>query len=158
MAKLLQGLGVVFLLLAVLGIAALLIFDGLNGLQLTQVHRDLGAWSFMLIGASYVVVLLSSRKSFNAQRKEFALGIAFILWGCEPFVPSGSWATAIDAAVIAIFVIELAAAILARLKDNKCSAEPDADDAKRSSIVGKKILGTELANGAATLNAHEQMP
>jgi hypothetical protein len=116
MAKLLHWFGAVFLVLALLGIGTLLIFDTINQLQFTNIHRHAGAWSFMGIGFSYLCLLLGSPRPLKSMLKEIALGIAFFLWGCEQFLPPGPWATAVDTAVIVIFVTDLSLVIIERLK------------------------------------------
>jgi hypothetical protein len=39
-----------------------------------------------------------------------------LLWGCEQFVPAGPWATAMDTAVVLIFVVDLSLIIVGNLR------------------------------------------
>jgi hypothetical protein len=116
MAKLLHCFSAIFFFLALGGVVALLIFDLMNQLELTSMHRQAGAWSFILIGASYLSVLLSSRRPLKEIAKQMALGLAFLLWGCEQFVPAGPLATAMDTAVVLIFVVDLSLIIVGNLR------------------------------------------
>jgi hypothetical protein len=120
MAKVLHWFGAVFLVLALLGIGTLLIFDAINQLRFTSIHRRAGAAAFMLVGASYLSLLLSSRRPLRSMRKEMALSIAFFLWGCGQFLSPGPWATIVDTTVTVIFVIDLSLIIIKRLKGQNC--------------------------------------
>ena len=117
MTKLLHCLSAIFFALALLGVATLLIGDVTNRLEFTAIHRRAGALSFMLIGASYLSLLFSAGRPLRAMLKEIFLGIAFLLWGCEQFLPPGPLVTVMDTAVILIFVIDLSWIIVERLKN-----------------------------------------
>lgn len=116
MTRLLHYCSAVFFVLALIGIVTLVVFDLINQLRFTSLHRHAGALSFMLIGSSYVSLLLGSRRPLKTILKEMFLGIAFFLWGSEQFLPPGPWTTAVDSTVILIFVTDLSLIILERLK------------------------------------------
>lgn len=158
MAKLLHWFGVGCLACALLGVGTLLVSDARNAFQLTELHRHAGALCFILIGAAYIAVLLSFRRPFKTAAKGIALGIAFILWGCESFIPTGRGATAIDSIVIVIFVTDLSWTILQRLKVATAPGICKPAEPRHRSDADGKIIGTELANGLETLNTHEPMP
>jgi hypothetical protein len=117
MAKLLQYLSAIFFGLALIGVTILLVFDAANRLKFTAIHRHAGAFSFMLIGSSYLSLLFSSGRPLRKMLKEIFLGIAFLLWGCEQFLPPTRIVTAMDTAVVLIFVIDLSWIIVERLKN-----------------------------------------
>jgi hypothetical protein len=116
MTALFRRLSVFSFTAALLGIAALLLFDTLNHLRLTPVHQRLGALSLMLIGFSYIMLQLSARRRWNEMLKGVLLGTAFLLWGCEQLLPPSPLVTAMDGAVIAIFVVDLSLIILEYLR------------------------------------------
>jgi len=60
MKKLLRSLSALLLISALAGLATLLVFDALNHLRLTSAHQRVGALSFMMIGASYISLQLST--------------------------------------------------------------------------------------------------
>ena len=116
MTKLLHWFSAVLFFLALAGIAVLLVFDTVNRLEYTPVHQRTGALTFMLIGASFISLQLSFGRPFRERRKQLALGVAFFLWGGEQFLPPGPWVTAVDSAVVLIFVVDLSLIIVERLK------------------------------------------
>ena len=116
MKKPLRNLSALLLISAVAGMVTLLVFDALNHLRLTPLHQRAGAMSFMLIGASYISLQLSSGSRWREQFKGVLLGIGFFLWGCEQFVPAGPVMTVMDSLVVLIFVSDLGLVIVDRLK------------------------------------------
>ncbi|HEX4645795.1 MAG TPA: hypothetical protein VH598_09320, partial [Verrucomicrobiae bacterium] len=64
----------------------------------------------------YIGLQLSSGRRWNEVLKEVFLGVAFVLWGGEQFLPSSPWVTAMDSVVILIFVADLSFIIVKRLK------------------------------------------
>jgi hypothetical protein len=106
-----------FLLVSALtGMAVLLVFDVLNRLSLTSLHQHVGALSFMLIGASYISLQLSTKLSWREKLKRVFLGIGFFLWGCEQFLSPGPLVTFMDSMVVIIFVSDLSLVIVDSLK------------------------------------------
>jgi hypothetical protein len=96
----------------------LVVSDTLNLLRPTSIHRHAGALSFVLIGASYVSLQLSFRRPWIEKLKGVLLGIAFLFWGSTQFLSPGPWVTAMDTAVVLIFVIDLSLIIVERLKQS----------------------------------------
>jgi len=70
----------------------------------------------MLIGASYIFLQLSTRRRCNEILKGVLLGTAFLLWGGEQLLPPSPLVTAMDSAVITIFVVDLSLITLEHLK------------------------------------------
>ena len=116
MKKPLRSLSAFLLISALAGLATLLVFDALNHLRLTPFHQRTGALSFMLIGASYISLQLSTGRRWREMIKGVLLGIGFFLWGCEQFMPPGPLVTVMDSLVVLIFVSDLGLVILDRLK------------------------------------------
>jgi hypothetical protein len=98
--------GVLFLL-ALIALAFLLISDLCVRLRLTAVHQRAGGLALMLAGASFVCLQLSTGARRADVLKGILLGLAFVLWGGEQYLPPGPWVTAIDSVVIVIFVADL---------------------------------------------------
>ncbi|HEX3890167.1 MAG TPA: hypothetical protein VHX90_04885 [Verrucomicrobiae bacterium] len=88
----------------------------MNHLSLTFIHQRTGAVCFMLVGASYLSLLLSLRRPWREKFKEMLLGIGFLLWGCEQFLPPDSLATVMDSMVVLIFVTDLSLVIVNHLR------------------------------------------
>ena len=116
MPALFRALSAIFFVSALLTISTLVISDVFNQLRLTSVHRSAGALSFFLIGSSYVGLQFSSKRPWNEMAKNVSLGIAFLLWGFEQFLPASPWVTAMDTAVVLIFVFDLSLIIVERLR------------------------------------------
>ena len=117
----LRKLSLLLLISALAGTLTLVVMDALDRLQLTFVHQRTGALCFILIGASYISLLLSARQSWREKCKGIALGAGFLFWGCEQFLPPGPLATIMDSLVVMIFVLDLSLIIIGRLrhKDNQ---------------------------------------
>lgn len=118
MATLFRWLSTVLFISALLAMLTVLASDAVNALTLTALHRHAGALSFMLIGSSYVALQLSLRRPRIEKLKAILLGVAFLFWGSGQFLPPSPWATAMDAAVVVIFVVDLSLIIVESLKQN----------------------------------------
>jgi hypothetical protein len=116
MTRLLRWLSAIFFICALGGIVTLLIFDTLNGLRPTFIHQRAGALSFILIGCSYISLQLSVRRRWDETLKKVLLGVAFLFWGGEQFLPASPLVTAMDTAVVVIFVVDLSLIIVEHLK------------------------------------------
>ncbi len=69
MKKSFRQLSVFLLVSALAGMAILIVFDVLNHLSLTAIHQRVGALSFMLIGASYISLQLSTVQHWQEKLK-----------------------------------------------------------------------------------------
>ncbi|HEX4265600.1 MAG TPA: hypothetical protein VH597_14785 [Verrucomicrobiae bacterium] len=116
MTTLFRWLSTILFVSALLAMVTLLTSDAMNALSSTPLHRRAGALSFMLIGASYVALQLSLRRPRSEKVKAILLGIAFLFWGSGQFLPPSPWATAMDSAVVVIFVVDLSLIIIESLK------------------------------------------
>jgi hypothetical protein len=116
MRKPLRSLSALLLISALVGMATLLVFDARNHLHLTPLHQRVGALSFILIGVSYISLQLSSGRPWREWYKGVLLGLGFLFWGTEQFLPPGPVATALDSLVVLIFVSDLSLVIVDRLK------------------------------------------
>lgn len=116
MTTLFRWLSTLLFVSALLAVATLLVSDATSALTLTELHRRAGALSFMLIGASYVALQLSVRRPRGEKLKAILLGTAFLFWGSGQFLPPSLFATAMDSAVVVIFVVDLSLIIIENLK------------------------------------------
>jgi hypothetical protein len=116
MTKLFRGLSVACCLSALATIATLLVSDGIHRLKPTSVHQHVGAFSLILIGFSYVCLQLSAQRPRGEMLKGVLLGVAFLLWGCEQLLPPSNLVTAMDTAVVTIFVADLSLIIFQHLR------------------------------------------
>ena len=116
MRKSFRQLSALLLIAALAGTLTLVVLDALNHLRLTFIHQRTGALCFMLIGASYISLLLSARQPWREKIKGMFLGAGFLFWGCEQFLPPGPLATIMDSLVVMIFVTDLGLVIVDRLR------------------------------------------
>jgi hypothetical protein len=103
-------------LAALAAVIALVATDAANHLRFTVIHQRAGGLSLILIGCSYVALQFTARRRPAEAIKDILLGIAFILWGSEEFLPPSPWVTVMDTAVVTIFVVDLSLVIAGRLK------------------------------------------
>jgi peptidoglycan/LPS O-acetylase OafA/YrhL len=111
-----RQLSALLLIAALAGTVTLVVMDALNHLRLTFIHQRTGALSFMLIGASYISLLLSARRPWREKIKGMLLGVGFLFWGCEQFLQPGPLVTIMDSLVVMIFVLDLSLIIVGRLR------------------------------------------
>ena len=116
MSGFLRCVSAVLFISAIIAVLAVLAADMASALALTPVHRAAGALSFVLIGGSYVALQLSLPQSWTKKVKPLLLGVGFLFWGSAKLLPSGVWVTAMDTAVVFIFVMDLSLIILEHLK------------------------------------------
>jgi hypothetical protein len=116
MAKLLLWLSILFFTLALVGVAALWLSDARHDLIPMLNHQQIGALPLILIGLAYISFQLSGERRFTERAKGLLLGLAFLLWGGEQLLPPSVWVTAMDSAVITIFVVDLVLIIIEHIK------------------------------------------
>lgn len=116
MAKLFRCLSVIFFITALIGVATLLTSDVWYRLDLTILHQRAGSLSLIFVGLSYISLQLSARRGWDELIKGILLGVAFVLWGGEQYLPPGTLVNAMDSVVITIFVVDLSLIILQHLK------------------------------------------
>ncbi len=116
MAKLFRSLSVIFFIAALTGVATLLTSDVWYRLDLTMLHQRAGSLSLIFVGMSYISLQLSDRRGWDELIKGILLGVAFILWGGELYLPPGKLVTAMDSIVVTIFVVDLSLIIFQHLK------------------------------------------
>jgi hypothetical protein len=98
--------------LAVLATVALAGLDLWTGFANSRGHKWTGAMALILIGAAFIALQCWIRQARADRLKKAVLGAAFMLWGCEQFLPSSRVVSAVDTVVIAIFVIDMALIVL----------------------------------------------
>jgi hypothetical protein len=97
-------------LLFLAALAALLTMLGSDlwrGFRPSERHQRAGGGALVFAGLSFVCLLWGQKSRGAGLIRGLLLGLAFVLWGAEAFLPAGPRTTAIDAAVIAIFVLDL---------------------------------------------------
>jgi len=118
MTTLFRWLSTVLFVSAIAAMLTLLVADVLNALSPTKLHHHAGALAFMLIGSSYVALQISLHRPPMEKIKAILLGMAFLFWGSGQFLPPSLFATAMDTAVVVIFVVDLSLIIFENLKRN----------------------------------------
>jgi len=107
MKKLFRLLSGFLFLLALIALGFLGLSDLWLRFQATIGQQRAGALALIFVGASFICLQLSADLRRKEMGKGILLGLAFILWGGEQFLPPGAAVTAIDCAVITIFVVDL---------------------------------------------------
>ena len=111
-----RALSLVLMAAALAVTAFLWASDARQGWQNVLWHERLGAVALILGGSAYLVLQGATRQKGVESLKGILLGLAFVLWGTEQFLPAGPVATAIDGVVISIFVVDLSLMIWSRLR------------------------------------------
>jgi hypothetical protein len=97
-------------------LAWLVVTDVWFGFHPSLRHERFGALALIFVGSAFICLQFHQSVHWKEMLKGLLLGLAFVLWGGEQFLPSGSTVTAVDSAVIAIFVVDLGLAIAGRLE------------------------------------------
>lgn len=97
---------------ALVALAMLLSYDSWYHFQPTAHHQKIGAFALMLVGGSFICLQIHASAGRAEKFKGVLLGLAFVLWGGEQFLPPGTFVTAFDSVVITIFVADMAWVIL----------------------------------------------
>lgn len=98
----------VFLVLALLGCATLLLFDFFPALLPLLRHGPVSALPLLLIGIAYFGLQAILRPAPLELLKRGMLASAFILWGIDQLLPTGPVATTLGDIVIVLYIIDLA--------------------------------------------------
>jgi len=115
MEKLPRLCGAILFGCALGALITLLASDAYSHFQDTAFHRKAGDWSFLLVGLSYIALQFKTKQGVGETIKKLLLGGGFTLWGTEQFLPQGRLSTAVDTAVIVIFVVDLGLVIVQQL-------------------------------------------
>ena len=102
--------------LALIASVLLLLFDGAPQLLPGARHASLSAAPLLLIGVAYIGLQPLIRPRPLELLKRLMLGAAFILWGIDQLLPSGSLATILGDVVITLYVIDLGLIIITHLQ------------------------------------------
>jgi hypothetical protein len=116
MKRLLRGLSGVLFGLALIALAWLLLPDLWSSFHPSLRHQRAGALALMFVGSSFICVQFSTGGRWRDMLKGWLLGLAFVLWGGEQFLPPGAAVTAMDGFVIGIFVVDLGLVIAGHLE------------------------------------------
>jgi hypothetical protein len=68
------------------------------------------------IGISYLVLILTLRRTLGQRLVGISVGLAFVLWGLEQFLTDRAWISFIDDVVVFLFVVDLSIVIRHNLK------------------------------------------
>ena len=101
-------------LFAFIALARLLLLDLRDGFRPSDGQQRAGSVALIFIGASFILLQLANGRGMD-RRKGIFLGLAFVLWGGEHFLPPGVPAGAVDFLVVAIFVVDLGLMIRSQL-------------------------------------------
>jgi hypothetical protein len=115
MKNFLRSFGAILLLLALTTLGYLLLFAVWHGFQPDLRHWQAEALSLMVVGAACICLQLSAEVGAGEMLKGVLLGIAFLFWGGERFLPPGPTAEAMDGVVTMIFVVDLGLVIKSSL-------------------------------------------
>jgi hypothetical protein len=107
MRALLRWLSGLLFCATLLSLALLVLPELWIGFRPSLRHERSGASALIFAGLSFLCLILSRRERGSELLKGVLLGSAFVLWGAESFLSEGAVRNAIDAAVIAIFVLDL---------------------------------------------------
>lgn len=113
--SLLRSLSGIFFILALVSVAFLLASGFWLRFRPDFIHASSGALALIFVGASFICLQLSSKAWSWDVFKGLSVGLAFVLWGGEFYLPGGPVVTAVDTVVVAIFVIDLVLVIKAGL-------------------------------------------
>ena len=114
--RLLRRMSALFFGAALVGIGAMIVSDGARHWQFSSLHTRIAAYPLMLIGLSYLCLMLSARRMRGEMVKGVLLGLAFVMWGGEQLLPTSAIVTVMDGAVVTIFVVDLGLMIVEPLK------------------------------------------
>jgi hypothetical protein len=107
MKSMLHTLAKTLFCFALVTLAWLLVPDLWNSFHPSLRHQQAGALALIFVGSSFICIQLSATKRLKETFKGVLLGLAFVFWGGEQFMPPGAAVTAMDSVVIAIFVLDL---------------------------------------------------
>ena len=116
MNRSLRSLSGIFFICALLSVAYLLGSGFWLRFQPDFIHASSGALALIFVGASFICLQLSAETRGWDVLKGLFVGLAFVLWGGELYLPPGPVVTAVDTAVVAIFVIDLGLVIKPSLR------------------------------------------
>jgi hypothetical protein len=101
-------------LFAFVALARLLLLDLRDGFRPSDGPQRAGSLALIFIGASFLLLQLANGRGWDRLKGIF-LGLAFVLWGGEHFLPPGVPVGAVDFVVVAIFVVDLGLMIRTQL-------------------------------------------
>lgn len=98
--------------------AAVVLGDIAHGFAPFSLHARGMAVALILVGAAYALVNAFPPGSLGLRIRAASLGLAFVLWGAEQFMPPGRPTVVADCVLVVIFVVDLSLSILPRLRAN----------------------------------------
>lgn len=116
MRSLARWLTSLFVVLALAALAVRVVLEVVLRHPPRTIHEEAGAFALIFVGAACCVLQAVAAAASKERVNGLLLGVAFILWGLEQFLPPGPLAIAVDTCVIGIFVVDLSLIVLARLR------------------------------------------
>ena len=106
--------------LAISSACVVLILDGLHlaGPDLLP-WRLKSAFPLIFVGISYGCLQFTLPRSWKEFLLSLSVGVAFIMWGAEQFVPDKALASLMDDVVMFLFVLDLSIVIRGSLKQQR---------------------------------------
>jgi len=107
----------IFLVLLALSSAILLLAqDAGSGLFQAVPRSSLSAAPLLLIGSAFLITQITSLTARHALLKDVVLAGTFLLWGIVQLIPSGNLSLLLGNVVIALFVLDLAWAVMLKVR------------------------------------------
>ena len=116
----LRAVSAISFVLAISSACLVLVLDGLHffGLALLP-WRLKSAFPLIFVGISYGCLQFTLPRSWKEFVLSLSVGVAFILWGSEQFVPNPEYVSLIDDVVVFLFVLDLSIVVRGCLKHKK---------------------------------------
>ncbi len=115
--KIIRALSAAAVFLAAAGACAVVALDLLHPIAPTVVPWRLkSAFPLLFVGISYALLQFTLRRPWKERALGLSVGLAFMLWGAEQFVPDPAIRAWIDDGVMFLFVCDLSIVIWSRLK------------------------------------------
>jgi len=101
----------------------LILWDTVHGFVPMLIHQRSVAVALMLIGASYAAAHATGPLRSGARVRAVSLGLAFVLWGAEQFMPMSRVVVGVDCVLVCVFVVDLSLSVVNRLKNESGGGE-----------------------------------
>jgi hypothetical protein len=105
--RILRVLSGTLFVLALIALAFLLLSDFWPSLRPAVSQQRASPLALIFAGWSFICLQLGAGGRGKEALKGILLGLAFVLWGGEQFLPAGPGAAIVDSVVVAIFVVDL---------------------------------------------------
>ena len=115
-----KGLSTGLAWLAVAAACATLILDGLHlAGAIPAGWKVQSAFPLLFVGASYASLQFGAPSTWREKVLGLSVGVAFMMWGGEQFVPQANVRALMEDGVMFLFVLDLGLVIFNRLKERR---------------------------------------